>query len=442
MIIGILIIGLLLLTVWGMRRPEKVQNIQWLKPLHWVLANKTLRQWSVNILGAAFLVWFAMFYMNWIQPALTPADMFPPPFEGPVAVKAAKVATGPVANVASYSGNVEPYESNEVYARVDGFVESMNVYEGDYVKKRELLAQLDLSSLEPRLLKARADSAFWKAELERIAGLYSDSAVTPSEYDRAKMSYQTAVSQVQLARANIDYASVQAGLSGFVAERSIYPGQYVKRGMKIFRIDQLERVRIQFEVSEDDLPFIQVGDPVWLEFPQVSMHAFKRNKEWRQRIHRLSKDEILGTLAAGTVTGDSVTTGSEPPGMLARVAVVFPAEDPQTRTGTVEVRISNPGILLKSQAYVAGKFAVSRVDSAVRVPARAVVRQPDGRTVVFTAPALADQGNTQAREVTTGLSTPEYIQILSGLESDEYVVYSGNKNLSQGQSVMVIERKD
>lgn len=110
-----------------MRYPAKAQK---LTPLHWFLANKTPRQWTINILGAALLIWFTIFYMNWIQPAMTPADMFPPPFKGPVAVKAAKVTSGPVANITSYSGTVKPYKSNEVYARVDGFVESMNVYEG------------------------------------------------------------------------------------------------------------------------------------------------------------------------------------------------------------------------------------------------------------------------------------------------------------------------
>lgn len=364
-----------------------------------------------------------------------------------MAVKAWKAHQGPVVNVATYTGRIEPYLSNDVYARVDGFVEKMDVYEGDFVEEGQVLAQLDVSNLRPQLMKAIADSTFLQAEMVRTTQLYEDSVIPPSEFDRVKKMYQQTVAQVELMRTNVEYATIRSGISGFVAERHIYPGQYVKRGQKMFRVDQLDSVRIKFTVSEEDLVFIQQGDPVLLEFPQFSPFVFEHNSEWRNRIELLSEDDqstiwMNNKVSKHALSGGYPIQATRAPSILAEDAVVFPAEDPITRTGTVEVRLSNPGILLKSNGYVVGKFAVARVDTAVRVPSKAIVHTPDGKSMVYIAPALTEQGFAEARDVITGLISPDYTQIFSGVEPGEYVVYSGMKNLVHGQDVLVLDRKE
>jgi len=439
-IIALVIIFILLLTVWGERNIDKVKNIKWLYPLQIVLIHKQLRIFIIDILGAAVIIWFALFFVNWLQPTLTPAALFPPPFSGPVAVRAAKVTEGPVVNVATYTGQVLPYESNDVYARVDGFVNKMNVYQGDYVKKGQTLAKLDLSSLLPKVMKSAADSTFWSAELNRTKGLFKDSAVTTSNYDYVRKMYQQAVAQLQLARTNVSYADIRAGVSGYVAERSIYPGQFVKRGMKMFRLDRLDSIRVQFQVSEGDLPFIKKGDLVWLEFPQVSMQAFKNYNGWKRKIKPLTNNEILSVLGAGKLSEKDFSLNNGVPGMTARVAVVFPAEDPVTHTGTVEVRLSNPGILLKAQSYIVAKFAVSRVQNTIRIVNNAVIQLPQGGKGVYLAPKMSNRGFARLQKIKVGLSSPYYTQVLSGVKPGDFVIYVGQKDITQGMSVLVIER--
>ena len=447
LIVGlVLVVGLAFVVRMGRKqkssdRRSRINPLIWLRAIReFYLSRVALRRWTINILGAILIFWFANFYIHWIQPALTPADLFPPEFTGPVAVKAWKADQGPVVNVATYTGKIEPYQSNDVYARIDGFVEMMYVYEGDYVEKGQALAQLDLSNIHPQLMKAIADSSFLHAEMKRTTQLYKDSIVTPSEFDRVKKMYHQAMAQVQLMRANVEYATILSGISGYVAERHIYPGQYVKRGQKIFRVDQLDKVRIKFTVSEEDLPFIHQGDPVLLEFPQFSPFVFEHYSEWQNRMELLS-DNDQNIFRNESQYGNPTHT-SRAPGVLAETAVVFPAEDPVTRTGTVEVRLSNPGILLKSNGYAVGKFAVARVDSAIRVPSKAILHTPDGKTVVYIAPSLTEQGFAERREVVTGLTSPIYTQVLSGVEPGEYVVYSGMKNLVQDQTILVLDRAD
>jgi hypothetical protein len=66
---------------------------------------------------------------------------------------------------------------------------------------------------------------------------------------------------------------------------------------------------------------------------------------------------------------------------------------------------------------------------------------PGGKTVIFIAPAFADQGEAEMREVTVGLRNGKEAQILEGLDEPAYVVVAGNRSLTNGETVMVIARE-
>ncbi|GMT46007.1 MAG: hypothetical protein IEMM0006_1839 [bacterium] len=284
-IAGLILVGLLILIIWATRHPQKVKEIRWMAPVRYYLTSVSLRKWTINILGSLLILWAGNFFINWIQPGLTAAALFPPPFTGPMAVDAWKVTEGPIVNMATYTGTVQPWQSNKVLSRVNGFVETMQVYQGDYVHKGETLAQLDISQQRPALDKAIDDSAYRYSEYQRAIILYRDSVITPSDFDNYKRIYRQSVAQVLRMQANLQYATITSGMDGYVAKRFIYPGDYVKKGMPVFRIDHLAEVRVQFTVSENDLPFIRPGDPVLLTSPSFSRQVFKRYPRWKNNIH-------------------------------------------------------------------------------------------------------------------------------------------------------------
>jgi len=444
-IAGLILVGLLILIIWASRHPKKVQEIGWLAPVRYYLTHLSLRKWTINIIGSLLVLWVGIFYINWIQPALTVAALFPPPFSGPMAVDAWKVTEGPIVDMATYTGTVQPWQSNMVLSRVNGFLKTMRVYPGDYVHKGETLAQLDMSQQRPALDKAIADSAYRFTEYQRARILYQDSVITPSDFDNYKRVYQLSVEQVRLMQANLQYATITSGIDGYVAKRFVYPGDYIKKGMPVFRIDHLAKVRIQFTISENDLPFIHPGDPVLLTSPSFSRQVFKQYPHWKNKIHYFSEDEAERALVGNLNNRDTTKANSEVPipYILSKVAVVFPAEDPSTHTGIVEVRLLNPSILLKTDSYIIGKFAIARVDSTLRVPTRAVVSLPNGNGKgVYLAPTFSEQGFAQLRKITVGMIGSRYTQVLSGVKPDEYVIYSGQKDLTNGMSVVVLNRKN
>ena len=101
----------------------------------------------------------------------------------------------------------------------------------------------------------------------------------------------------------------------------------------------------------------------------------------------------------------------------------------------------NPDLLLRSNTYVIGHLVTGRVEDAWVVPQRALTPMPDGTTVIFLAPAFADQGEVEMREVVVGLRNGIEVVIVDGLDEHAYVVVSGNRGLVDGENVMIIERE-
>lgn len=443
--------------------------------LRWYGGHRVVRQWTVNLAGAALLIWFAGVAGDWIQPTLTPDMLFPSANIGAEAVRVAEAQPGVVQRIASYTGAVQPWEENVVYARIDGYVNRLLVYPGEHVRQGQLLATLETSRLDPLLEEALADSVFLAAEFRRDSVLVAQQAIGVAEFERSRTRYAAASAKVQHLRTQIGYAAIRALTSGWVAQRHVYAGQYVRAGEPVVKVDRLDRVRIQFQVAEEHLSAIRPGGAVYLRFPQLDPEQVFA--AWPRRTLRPAEEqgpaeheggperstELSAQAASGgtrSVRGPpdvAVGTGGDAslrtaatlpqsehrlakhaPAVAAEVAIVFPAEDPGTRTGTVEVHLNNPGPLLRTNTYVVGDFVVRQGARGVRVPVSALTPMPGGRTVVFVVPPMVSDGAVEERTVTVGVRNAEYAEILSGIEPGERVVYQGNRGLVDGQLVTVL----
>ena len=377
-----------------------------------------VRRAVVNVVGVGLVIWGSLWFADWVQPSLTPEDLFDPPVVGPQPVKVAFVEQGIIERMATYTGTVHPYERITVYARSNGFVEGVEVYPGDHVRKGQVVARLETSEIAPRLDHALAELTYFRAELKRDEELFRSGAVPASALDLSRSKERVAVAKVKLLQTEIGYATVTALSDGWVSERMVDPGQYVQRGQPLLSYDRLQKVRLRFDVAEQDLAMVRPGTEVVLEFPQIPRARFD-DSSWKTRL----------------------LEDFENPAVRAEVTTVFPKLDGQSRLGVVEVLMPNPDLLLRSNTYVIGHLVTGRVEDAWVVPQRALTPMPDGKTVIFLAPAFADQGEVEMREVVVGLRNGIEVEIVDGLDENAYVVVSGNRGLVDGENVMIIERE-
>ena len=173
----------------------------------------------------------------------------------------------------------------------------------------------------------------------------------------------------------------RAPADGTVIEKMAVVGQMIKPGERIYRLADLSSVWVQAQIYEQDLPFVKTGQ--------------------RVKVH--------------TSYGEDRTID-------AKIDLLLPQVEEQTRSATARIVVPNPDLALRPGMYVDVRLNAQIADSAVLVPEEAVLRSGEHDTV-FVA---KDGGMFEPREVKLGArSAGRKYEVLSGLSAGEHVVTSG-----------------
>ena len=175
-------------------------------------------------------------------------------------------------------GIIKPSVGSEVKvgSRVSGIVSRLHVKTGDRVTKGQLLAELDptelqaqLNQAEATLNNARAQQDYARLDVERKRTLFQEDLVSQNELDRSERTYEVAESSVEQAVANLDYARIQvryttinAPISGVVASVTTQEGETVAASFSaptFVTIIDLDRLEVWAYVDETDIGRTKVG---------------------------------------------------------------------------------------------------------------------------------------------------------------------------------------
>lgn len=335
--------------------------------------------------------------------------------------------TGQIVEMSVYPGDF--VRAGQVVARLDNLELTSRVLEAEAMAANALAnrSQMDadvagarygIAQMETELAVAEAEAGYQQSVAARDEQLLTKGAVAKQDAESSRAMAVAAQAKVQAARTRVDqakametsalrkleaadamvaqvqaqaktaqvvrdYVNIRATTSGYVVKRLVAPGVLVQPGMPVLKIVQTDKVRLQANVGEKDLPGIRVESPV---------------------------------IVATTGNGGSFT---------AKVTSVFPFVDPGSRTAVVEAVVENADRRLLSGQYVQMQFVTGGRQDAVMVPRRAVTRLGEKATVWV----LKDGDRVEPREVVTGLENPERVEILKGLEGGERVVVMGHEGL-------------
>ncbi len=208
------------------------------------------------------------------------------------------------------------------------------------------------------------------------------------------------------ATANQGYSEIRSPFNGVVVARQIPPGTLVSPGQAILTIAQIDPVRVQASLPQNDLAAIRVG-------------------------------------ASVEITGRDGTGPKKP--LPALITSIVPAVDTTARTGIVEAVIANPGQTILPGQYLTMTLTTGARRDALRVPTRALVyrpvsgEMPSDRTlpIVWVAEEAGATGQFTVRPVPVqvGLPGSETTEIISGLSEGQRVVVTGATNLKEGDTV-------
>ncbi len=176
--------------------------------------------------------------------------------------------------------------------------------------------------------------------------------------------------------------TLRAPVNGVVLEKMAVQGMRFMPGEVLYRIADLSSLWLVADVFEQDLGLVQLDQAV-----NISVNAYP------------------GRVFSGTV------------------AFIYPAVNPQTRTGQARIELPNPAGLLKPAMYASVELAASRHQADVlTIPTSAVLYSGTRQMVLIDK----GEGRYEPRQVELGLQGDNYVQVLKGVAEGEQVVVSAN----------------
>lgn len=189
----------------------------------------------------------------------------------PVTVAAAKRRDMPI--VEHTIGTVVANTAVQVASRVQGVIDAAHFKEGQFVKKGDLLFQIDPRPFQAALAQARAQLAKDQAQLEkavnseqRYKSLYAEKATSPEELDSAEATVGSAKATIEadkaavnLAQLNLDYTHIRSPIDGKTGPILVQPGNIVSANgsTTLVTINQVQPIKVSFSLPQSDLPRIQ-----------------------------------------------------------------------------------------------------------------------------------------------------------------------------------------
>ena len=189
-----------------------------------------------------------------------------------------------------YPAKIKSMQQVNVVAKVNGTLEKKNFTEGNFVKKEEVLYQIDSTRYEALMQEALADVEMKTATLkqatrewERVKILFEQDSTSQKEKDSALSAYETAqaslkASQANLKKAQIDlgYTKVKAPISGFTSLNIQDLGSYVgstNESMILTTITQTNPIYVEFSLP--DIEFLKkrfiINNSNWNNFSQTKL---------------------------------------------------------------------------------------------------------------------------------------------------------------------------
>ncbi|MFI3331213.1 MAG: efflux RND transporter periplasmic adaptor subunit [Rikenellaceae bacterium] len=175
------------------------------------------------------------------------------------------------------TGTIEPVTSVDVGTQVSGIVTTVYVDYNSVVKKGQVIAELDKSTLtldldnnKFSLAEAQAELDYETANYTRVKALYENKLVSSQEYEaqlytftKAKNSVESAKISVQRSEINLGYATIYSPIDGVVLSKDIEEGQTVASSYStptLFTVAaDLTDMRVIADIDEADIGEVREG---------------------------------------------------------------------------------------------------------------------------------------------------------------------------------------
>lgn len=340
-------------------------------------------------------------------------------------VVVAEVAQRDIRDSERFIGRVEPLDSVDLQARVEGFLDVRAARDGQSVAQGETLFVIEPAPYEADLARARAAQAEAQAamalaqiELDRKTELLARATIPKAEYDIAVANHQAAQARIAAADAQarqaeirLGYTEIAAPFDGRLGRIAHSEGDVVGPAAgPLANLTRVSPIYVSFGLSERDLVTIL---------------------------------QAVGTAggridpAARTIVDVELPNGTDLPeeGQL----VFFDNRvDPATGTIALRARFDNVDGFLVPGAFVNVRIGNRDLKPRDVIPQAALQQDQQGQFVLV----VGEDGLVEQRYVTLGATSGTDVVVTGGLATGEQVIVEGLQRVRRGQPVEAVSARD
>ncbi|ASQ46648.1 efflux RND transporter periplasmic adaptor subunit [Legionella clemsonensis] len=317
------------------------------------------------------------------------------------------------------TGNTVAYNSVNLVARVEGYLDAVKFTDGSFVKEGQELFIIEpqpylekLLEAESQVAIAKAAHAYNQAEYERQRQMYKENATSlknvekwRAQAEESKAAIAKNVANAKVAAINYSYTHVRAPFDGRIGRHLVDPGNLVGNGKatNLATLEQINPIYVYFNLNELDLIKLREA---------AKARGFKPSD--------ISKIPVF--------VGMQNETNFPHRGKLDFVNTGLNAS-----TGTMQFRaiLSNENHVLLPGLYVQVRIPVRKPQPQLTVPDTAIQYDQIG-PYLYTV----DNNNyVETKRVVLGSMEQGKRAILKGLEKDDKVIVDGLQNATPGNGV-------
>ena len=303
-------------------------------------------------------------------------------------VSVTQVSVREVPQEETYTTTIQAYVKNNIAPQTAGRISRILVDVGDFVKKGQVVAEMDQTQLAQVELQLKNN----ETELKRLKELYEVGGLSKSDLDAIEMAYNVSKTQYDNLKEN---ATLVSPINGVITARNYDAGDMYAMSAPIYVVEQIAPVKLLVGVSETDYSKVKKGDAV-------------------------------------TITADALPDKT----FYGKIGKIYPTVDPATRTFTVEVVVDNNYNTLRPGMFARATIQFG-INNSVVIPDVAVVKQQgSGERFVY---VLNEDGTVTYQKVVLGRRMGTEYEVLEGIADGAKVVTGGMIRLKDGIKVIVNE---
>ena len=363
-------------------------------------------------------------------------------------------------------GTVTAYYSVTIKTRVDGELMSVNVREGQKVKKGQPLAQIDsgpyaaaLAQAEGQLAKDEATSAYAKVESDRYTKLFKAGVVSQDSQQtqaanagQSEGAIQADKATIQAAKVNLAYTRITSPIDGVVGLRLVDPGNIVHAADStgLLLVTQFQPISVIFTLPEDELPQVR---QTLLKSTKLVVEAYDRSQKTLLATGKLlTLDNQIDT-ATGTDKVKAVFDNKDNalfPNQFVNIRLILEQRADALVVPSAAVQTGTKGnfvyVVKKGDPPKPDDVKLGAADSSSKSGGgHKHEHKPEAGTLV---PEDSDAGDkaeskkyyAEVRPITIGATEGPEVIVSGGVAEGEQVVIDGLEKLKSGSKV--VPKKD